>query len=329
MYSEQGFNFQSLDPEAVVDAIWNVGIRVESGLTPLNSYENRVWQFRDEENQRFVVKFYRPQRWSEAQLREEHRYASQLYAADFPVAAPLLLEGDTLHNSQGFWFAIFPSLGGRQYEMDNYDHLEYTGRLLGRMHQIGRQDIFQSRPTIGLDEYIYQPIQRLQKSNLIPKTHHSELILTLEKLATVVAEYWRTDWQPLRLHGDCHSGNILWQEGPLFVDLDDARNGPAIQDLWMLISGDLREQRIQWDILLEGYREFSDLDINELSLIEPLRAMRMVYYLSWIIKRWTDPAFPRAFPWIVEQDFWSRQMGLFQEQIQKLQQPLKLMALYE
>lgn len=319
--SDSAFNFRTLDPELILDTLWNTGIRVDSGLTPLNSYENRVWQFSDEDKQRYVAKFYRPQRWNEQQLLEEHQFTAELAADEVPVAVPLMLQGKTLHYAQGFWFAVFPSLGGRQYETDNYDQLEAVGRYLGRLHQTGRKADFDHRPTIGLTEYFTQPRQVLAESVLIPAGIKGELLSVIDGVGSVLQQMWHQQWRPLRLHGDCHPGNILWRDGPFFVDFDDARMGPAVQDLWMLVNGDPREQSIQWDILLEAYCEFSEFDVNELKLIEPLRALRMVYYLAWVLRRWQDPAFPHAFPWMADEDFWRRQIAVFSEQERRLKNP--------
>jgi Ser/Thr protein kinase RdoA (MazF antagonist) len=315
------FHFHTLNPDTIVDALWDTGLRIDSGLTALNSYENRVYQFSDEERRRYVVKFYRPQRWSREQINEEHQFALELVRDEVPLAAPLMLNGSTLHQHDGFWFAVFPSLGGRQYETDNEDQLESVGRFLGRIHQTGERSLFAARPEIGLQEYIEEPARVLQQSDLVPSALKDKLNDSIAELGKTLQACWHTRWTPLRLHGDCHPGNILWRDGPLFVDLDDARNGPAVQDLWMLINGDRQQQRIQWDILLEAYNEYRDFDIHELSLIEPLRAMRMVYYLAWIVRRWQDPAFPRNFPWMTEEDFWRRQIASFREQNTVLQQP--------
>lgn len=327
--NQAAFNFQTLNPDAIVDALWDTGLRVESGLTPLNSYENRVYQFSDEDKKRYVVKFYRPQRWTSAQVIEEHQFAAELLADEVPIAAPLILQGQMLHQRDGFYFAVFPSLGGRQYETDNDDQMEWVGRFLGRIHQTGKKNAFAARPTIGLQEYVHEPRLVLENSELVPAALKVQLLQSLDRLITTLQSCWHTDWTPLRLHGDCHPGNILWRDGPLFVDLDDARNGPAVQDLWMLVNGDRQEQRIQWDILLEAYSEFSDFNAHELSLIEPLRAMRMVYYLAWVVRRWQDPAFPRSFPWMTDEDFWRRQISIFDEQDKLLQEPpLQLMSAF-
>lgn len=327
--TQPAFNFQNLDPDTILDAIWQTGIRVESGLTALNSYENRVYQFSDDDKKRYVVKFYRPQRWSQPQIEEEHQFTQELLNDEVPVAAPLVLNGQSLQHYEGYSYAIFPSLGGRQYETDNYDHLEWVGRYLGRIHQTGRKALFSNRPTMGLQEYITEPLQTLQSSTLVPGKLKDALLDSVVLISTTLQKCWHTQWQPLRLHGDCHPGNILWRDGPLFVDLDDARNGPAVQDLWMLINGEPQEQRLQWDILLEAYSEFSDFDTHELSLIEPLRAMRMVYYLAWVVRRWQDPAFPASFPWMTDEDFWRRQIANFNEQVRQLQEPpLQLMPTF-
>lgn len=321
--SDSAFNFRTLDPELILDTLWNTGIRVESGLTALNSYENRVWQFSDEDKRRYVAKFYRPQRWNAEQLMEEHQFIAELAADEVPVAAPLVLQGKTLHQAQGFWFAVFPSLGGRQYETDNYDQLEAVGRYLGRLHQTGRKAVFQHRPAIGLAEYFDEPRSVLADSPLIPDSLRVALLEVLDRLRPILQQQWNEQQTTsLRLHGDCHPGNILWRDGPFFVDFDDARSGPAVQDLWMLVNGDQTEQLIQWDILLEAYSEFSEFDVNELILIEPLRTLRMVYYLAWVLKRWQDPAFPHAFPWMADEDFWRRQIAVFSEQEKKLHQPM-------
>ncbi|WP_145495677.1 serine/threonine protein kinase [Yersinia massiliensis] len=327
--NSSAFNFQTLSPDLIMDALEGVGLQVDSGLTALNSYENRVYQFMDEDRKRYVVKFYRPERWNDEQITEEHLFSFELAESEIPVVAPLQLNGQTLHTQNGFYFAVFPSVGGRQYEMDNLEQLEWVGRFLGRIHQVGRDKTFVTRPTIGIEEYLTEPRQLLASSNLVPVKQRDKFLVATDLLISTIKQYWHTDWQPLRLHGDCHPGNILWRDGPMFVDLDDARNGPAIQDLWMLLHGERSEQLIQLDILLEAYSEFTDFDSRELALIEPLRAMRMVYYLAWVARRWQDPAFPKSFPWMAESDFWLQQTKLFTEQVKLLQAPpLQLMPMY-
>lgn len=323
------FAFQTLCPDLIMDALEAIGIRVDSGLLALNSYENRVYQLLDEDRRRYVVKFYRPQRWSAAQIREEHAFACELAAAEIPVVAPLTLQGDTLHQHEGFWFAVFPSVGGRQYEVDNLEQLEWVGRFMGRLHQQGQKQLFSARPTLGLDEYLYQPRAFLQQSDFIPAELRPVFFADLNMLINEIEQHWYSDWQPLRLHGDCHPGNILWRDGPLFVDLDDARNGPAVQDLWMLLNGERHERLMQLDILLESYGEFCDFTARELQLIEPLRGLRMVHYMAWLARRWEDPAFPRSFPWFAEPRYWEQQILACKEQIAALREPpLQLMPMY-
>ncbi|MEA1062865.1 serine/threonine protein kinase [Apirhabdus apintestini] len=327
--TDSAFHFQTLKPETILDALFEQGIRVESGLTPLNSFENRVYQFQDEERQRYVVKFYRPERWHADQIEEEHQFTLNLQKNNVPVAAPIVLSQQTLFNYQGFLFAVFPSLGGRQYETDNIIHMESVGHILGQIHQIGRQQLYQQRPNMGMQEYLYQPRELFDASALIPSVLKTDFLNSVDKLTQIVEERWKDLPGFLRLHGDCHPGNILWRDGPLFVDFDDSRNGPAVQDLWMLLNGDKAEQRMQLEAIIEAYEDFTPFNIKELALIEPLRAMRMVWYLGWILRRWSDAAFPGSFPWIKDEDFWRRQTATFNEQIRVLQEPpLQLTPMY-
>ncbi|MGL4958971.1 MAG: serine/threonine protein kinase [Plesiomonas sp.] len=328
-HSGSAFAFQTLSPDLIMDALEAVGLRVDSGLLALNSYENRVYQFLDEDRRRYVVKFYRPGRWSEGQILEEHQFAQELADAEIPVVAALVLNGQTLHRYQDFLFAVFPSVGGRQYEVDNLEQLEWVGRFMGRLHQQGRKQRFAERPTMGLDEYLYQPRDFLQQSGFIPDGLRNVFFSDLNLLISEIEQRWYADWQPLRLHGDCHPGNILWRDGPLFVDLDDARNGPAMQDLWMLLNGDRNERLMQLDLLIESYSEFSDFTAREVQLIEPLRGLRMVHYMAWLARRWEDPAFPRSFPWFAEPRYWEQQILACKEQIAALREPpLQLMPMY-
>ncbi|MEQ5113165.1 MULTISPECIES: serine/threonine protein kinase [Providencia] len=319
------FHFSGISPDLILDALMEAGIYLESGLTELNSYENRVFQFQDENRQRYVVKFYRPERWNRSQIQEEHDFTLELHDEGLPVAAPLEFAGQTVLEFGGFMFAVFPSIGGRQYETDNLFQLESVGHLLGRIHQIGQRKNFAFRPTIGVDEYLDKPRDIIVSSSLLKERDKEPFVTSLDKLIAQVKLQWPTSLSTLRLQGDCHPGNILWRDEAWMVDFDDARNGPAIQDLWMLLNGSRQEQLIQLDTLLETYNEFSDFDVKQLKLIEPLRAMRMVHYLGWIIRRWQDPAFPRAFSWLQADDFWQKQSIEFAQQIERLQDaPLQL-----
>ncbi|WP_436859304.1 serine/threonine protein kinase [Citrobacter tructae] len=327
--NDNAFTFQTLHPDTIMDALFEQGIRVDSGLTPLNSYENRVYQFQDEDRQRFVVKFYRPERWSVDQILEEHQFAIELLENEVPVAAPLAFNGQTLLAHQGFHYAIFPSVGGRQFESDNIDQMEAVGRYLGRIHLKGREHLFSYRPTIGLDEYLIEPRKLFENAKLIPSGQKVAFLKATDALIAAVTDKWHTKFDMLRLHGDCHAGNILWRDGPLFVDLDDSRNGPAIQDLWMLLNGDKAERRMQLETIIEAYEEVNEFNTDEIGLIEPLRAMRLVYYLAWLIRRWEDPAFPKNFPWLTGEDYWHRQTATFIEQAKILQEPpLQLTPMY-
>lgn len=327
--NDNAFTFQTLHPDTIMDALFEQGIRVDSGLTPLNSYENRVYQFQDEDRRRYVVKFYRPQRWSAAQISEEHQFAHELMNDEVPVAAPLEFNGQTLLTHQGYCYAIFPSLGGRQFEADNLDQMEWVARYLGRLHQTGRKKVFTHRPSIDVNEYLIEPRKLFEQSALIPSGLKAAFLNATDSLIEAVMAQWHTRFDLLRLHGDCHAGNILWRDGPLFVDLDDARNGPAVQDLWMLLNGDKAERRMQLETIIEAYEEFSEFKTDEIALIEPLRAMRMVYYLAWLIRRWDDPAFPKNFPWLTGEDYWHRQTLTFIEQVKVLQEPpLQLTPMY-
>lgn len=331
MEMSASFNFQGLSPDNIWDALVKIGFYPESGLTELNSYENRVFQFMDEHRQRYVVKFYRPQRWSYEQIKEEHEFALALKEAEVSVVAPLMINNETVHFSDdGFYFAIFPSIGGRAYETDNLFQLEEVGRTLGRIHQIGRKKSYEYRPTVSIAEYLIAPKLEFESSALIPNNLKSQFTEVIDKLIyDVRPRIEDSTWQILRLHGDCHPGNILWRDEVVMVDFDDSRMGPAVQDFWMLLNGSRQEQVIQLDTILESYYEYQDFDLRELSLIEPLRAMRMVHYLAWVLKRWNDPAFPRAFVWFKEQDFWFKQLALFKGQVEQLNEPpLQLGPMY-
>lgn len=319
--TQASFHFDALTPDLMWYALESIGVRAESGFLALNSYENRVYQFTDEERRRFVVKFYRPQRWSVEQIQEEHDFALQLAEAEIPLAAPLVINGMTLHHYQGYHFALFNSVGGRQFEVDNEEQLEWVGRFLGRIHKVGASQTFRHRPTIGLDEYLYQPRALLLQSQCIPAHLETSFFNDLDLLIARIEQHWQPDYNPIRLHGDCHPGNILWRDGPMFVDLDDARNGPAVQDLWMLLSGERQEKLLQLDIVLEGYQEFCDFNHSQLKLIEPLRGLRMVHYMAWLAKRWQDPAFPLAFPWFNDPKYWESQVLAFKEQLAALEEP--------
>ena len=320
------FSFVDLTPDSILDAVESIGIYAESGLLALNSYENRVYQFKADDGQRYVVKFYRPERWSKAQILEEHSFTFELAAAEVPVVAPIVRDGQSLFEHNGYLFTLFPSVGGRIFEMDNLDQLDVLGRLIGRMHQVAKGNVFSERPVIGCDEYLDTAKIQLQNSNLVPSSLTTAFYTILDMVIAKTKSLYQ-QVETIRLHGDCHAGNILWAgDALMFVDLDDSRQGPAIQDLWMMLSGDRNNQLLQLDTLVAAYEEFCDFDHTQLKLIEPLRAMRMIHYMGWLAKRWEDPAFPRNFSWFADDKYWEQQILALKEQYSALQEPpLKLL----
>ncbi|MBL4764489.1 MAG: serine/threonine protein kinase [Colwellia sp.] len=315
------FDFKSLSPDTIIDGLESAGFTVDSGLLPLNSYENRVYQFHDENLVKYVTKFYRPQRWKLAQIQEEHDFSFELDARELPIVAPLKIDGSSLFEHQGYHFAVFPCRGGRIFEVDNLDQLEWMGRFIGRIHAVSSLESFQHRPRFNVDEMLYQAHNIISESNFVPNTLQLAFFTILEQVIEIAAKQYQPE-QQIRLHGDCHAGNILWRdEGPHFVDLDDCRTGPAIQDLWMMLSGDRQQQLLQIDTLLMGYEEFFSFESKQLVLIESLRTMRVVNYMAWLCKRWQDPAFPHNFPWFNTEKYWEQQILMLKEQMFALQQP--------
>ncbi|MGL1957592.1 MAG: serine/threonine protein kinase [Colwellia sp.] len=315
------FDFSLLSPDLIIDGLESAGFTVDSGLLALNSYENRVYQFHDENLVKYVTKFYRPQRWQLAQIKEEHEFSFELEAQELPIVAPLKIDGTSLFEHQGYHFAVFPCRGGRIFEVDNLEQLEWMGRFVGRIHAVAAQLPFTHRPAFTVDEMLYQAKEIIIESDFVPNTLNNAFFTILDQVIDVAAGQYKPKKQ-IRLHGDCHAGNILWRdEGPHFVDLDDCRTGPAIQDLWMMLSGDRQQQLLQIDTLLMGYEEFFTFESDQLLLIESLRTMRVVNYMAWLCKRWQDPAFPRSFPWFNTEKYWEQQILMLKEQMSALQQP--------
>ncbi|WP_276307852.1 serine/threonine protein kinase [Alteromonas flava] len=324
--SSAGFQFSDLTPDLILNALESIGVFAESGLLALNSYENRVYQFIDESRTRWVVKFYRPERWTDEQILEEHSFATELMDAEIPVVAPVALNGDSLHHFQGYRFSLFPSVGGRQFEVDNLDQLEQVGRYLGRIHGVGKAKPFQHRPEFSVEQYLTLPTQQLQHSEFIPAALETPFFTILEQVVQAAGARFRAQ-NFIRLHGDCHPSNILWRDGPSILDLDDCRMGPAVQDLWMMLSGDRMQQQLQLEVLVEAYEEFHSFATEQLDQVEVLRAMRMVHYMAWLAKRWGDAAFPKAFPWFASEKYWEQQILSLKEQLAALDEsPLKLMS---
>ena len=324
--------FDRLTPQAVLDALDSAGLRGDGRLLQLNSYENRVFQVMLEDGGAVVAKFYRPGRWSDAQIAEEHGFAAELKAAEVPVVAPLpLTDGATLAHAlidgQPFRLAAYPMRSGHGPELEDIDTLRWLGRFIARLHGVGEQRPFQHRRTINAASFGHAPLARLLALDLIPPAQVDGFSrVCRQALVMVDAAMAAVPAQPLRLHGDCHPGNILWRDegdrgGPQIVDLDDAVTGPAIQDLWMLLSGDAAAMRSQMAAVLRGYRQFRAFDPRELALIEPLRTLRMLHHSAWLAERWDDPAFPIAFPWFGTAGYWGQQTTQLREQIEAMAQP--------
>jgi Ser/Thr protein kinase RdoA (MazF antagonist) len=309
--------YSELTPDCILDAVEACGLPVDGRLLALNSYENRVYQVGIEDRAPIIAKFYRPERWTDPQILEEHAFATELAQAEVPVVAPLDDKG-TLHRHLGFRFALFPRRGGRAPEFDDAKVLEWIGRFLGRIHAVGRSDRFRYRPALDIASFIDEPRTFLLQSGIVP-TELVEPYRAITAMALEEAErcFLRAgSVEAIRLHGDCHAGNILWTDaGPHFVDLDDCRTGPAVQDLWMLLSGDRHAMGKQLRHVLEGYEQFADFDDRELHLVEALRAMRMIHYAAWLGRRWDDPAFPAAFPWFNTRRYWEEHILQLREQI--------------
>ena len=316
--------YAELSPDRVLDAIDAQGFLTDGHMLALNSYENRVFQVGLEDGRFLVAKFYRPGRWSDAAILEEHAFSLALAADEIPVVAPLADEaGETLHRHEGFRLALFPRQGGRWPDLENPDRLEWVGRFLGRIHQLGAARAFAHRPTTDPLVLGREPAAWLADSPILPPEYRDRYrTLSDALISRCEAIFAEVRPSSLRLHGDCHPGNILWtDDGPHFVDMDDCRMGPAIQDLWMLLSGERADMAWQMDAVLEGYRTFRDFDPGELVLIEPLRALRLIHYGAWLARRWDDPAFPQAFPWFGTRDYWEDQLNTFEQQLDVLDQP--------
>jgi Ser/Thr protein kinase RdoA (MazF antagonist) len=305
--------YAALTPEVVLDACDSAGLRADGRLLPLNSYENRVYQAWLEDGSARVLKFYRPGRWSAGQIEEEHAFARELAEREIPVVAPV---HTGVH--AGFLFALYPRRGGRPPNLDDPKALEWIGRFIGRIHAVGASAPFRQRPALDLESFGREPRAFLLETNFVPPDLLPAWKAVTEQALAAVKRCFElcAGVGQIRLHGDCHPGNILWTEdGPHFVDLDDARMGPAMQDLWMLLSGDRAAMSQQLGHVLAGYEDFAELDRRELHLLEALRTLRLIHYSAWIARRWDDPAFPAAFPWFNTQRYWQDRILELREQI--------------
>ena len=318
--------YQSLGPEQILDAIENQGYRCDGRLLALNSYENRVYRVGVESSEDVVVKFYRPGRWSDDAICEEHAFADELAAHEIPVVAPIKNEqGEGLFKYGPYRFALFPLRGGRALELDNPLQLEQMGRFIGRIHLIGGSHPFVHRPTLDAESFGRDSYQFLLNHGFIPADLEVAYRSLAEDLLRRVQHCYDRAGEVnyIRVHGDCHIGNVLWvDDGPHIVDLDDARNAPAAQDLWMFLSGTHQEKSAGLHDVLEGYLKFRDFNPLELHLFEALRTLRIMYYYAWIARRWEDPAFPRAFPWFNTNKCWEEHILGLREQAAAMEEEL-------
>lgn len=331
--------YSGLTPDVVLNALESLGLRCDGRLLALNSYENRVYQVGLEEAlpgapparaPAVVAKFYRPARWSDAQILEEHAFAIELAEAEIPVVAPLALEARTLHEREGYRFAVFPKWGGRAPDLEDERTLVWLGRFIGRIHAVGATHPFAHRPRLDIESFGEEPREYLLASGFIPPglldAWKQVSALALEGVRHAYARAGNVAY--LRVHGDCHPSNVLWTPdtgnnagGPHFVDLDDSRMAPAVQDLWMLVSGDRRSMGLQLGRILEGYEDFAEFDDRSLNLVEALRTLRLIHYSAWLARRWDDPAFPIAFPWFNTPRYWQDRILELREQVAALQEP--------
>jgi Ser/Thr protein kinase RdoA (MazF antagonist) len=318
------WSYAGLTPDTVLDALDSVGLHGDGRLLALNSYENRVYQVWMDGRSPVVAKFYRPGRWSTPAILEEHAFTGELAEREIPVVTATIIGGRTLHEFQGFRFAVFPKRGGRAPELEDPKTLEWMGRFIGRMHAVGALRAFHDRPSLDITTFGEEPRDYLLTHGLLP----ADLVDSWTRVLSLALDGVRRCYdragnlRTLRLHGDCHAGNVLWtDDGPHFVDFDDSRTGPAVQDLWMLLTGDRAAANGQLTDVLAGYEDFCDFSRQELLLVEALRALRMIHYAAWLARRWADPAFPAAFPWFGTQRYWQDQILALREQVAAMDEP--------
>jgi Ser/Thr protein kinase RdoA (MazF antagonist) len=323
--------YEALTPDVVLDALASLGLVGDGRLLALSSYENRVYQVWLEDafegHAIVVAKFYRPARWSDKQILEEHAFAAELVEGEVPAVAPLAIEGRTLHHFGGFAFSVSPRRGGRPPELDDGEVLEWIGRFLARIHIVGAKRPFATRPALDARTFGTDSRDWLLAHDIVPLDVASTWKARCDEALAIVAGTplgaTQSSIAMLRTHGDCHPGNILWvpEQGPHFVDLDDARTAPAVQDLWMLLSGERAQRQKQLGALLDGYEQLREFDRAELALIEPLRTLRLIHYSAWLARRWGDPSFPINFPWFGSSDYWQGQVRMLDEQIEAMREP--------
>ena len=317
-------DYSKLTPDTVIDAVESLGYLSDLRVFPLNSYENRVYQVGIEADEPIIAKFYRPNRWSDEQIIEEHEFTLALQKIDVPVIPPIQINDETLFNFKGYRFSLYQRRGGHAPELEDLDCLFTLGQHLGRVHSLGQAKPFDHRPEINIQSFAIDSRNFILENEFIPSSLVEPYAAITEQLIDKLqSDFAKVTYQAIRLHGDCHPGNILTRPDSMYiVDLDDSRNGPAIQDLWMLISGDTEQKRAQLSSILEGYEEFCEFDLSELALIEPLRTLRLIHYAGWLAKRWNDPAFPMAFPWFNTERYWAEHILELKEQASHLDEPV-------
>ena len=331
--------YARLTPERVLDSLEHVGYRCDGRLLALNSYENRVYMVGLDDGAQCVVKFYRPERWSDQQILEEHRFVDELVAREIPVVPALIdASGTSLHRDDDFRFAVFERCGGRAPELESRSTREWLGRFIGRIHSVGGTATFAHRPAVDIESFGFEPRRWIAEHRIIPAPLDAVWTSVVDQalIAVAACEARAGASKMIRLHGDCHAGNVLWTEGagahggtqggtqvggPHFVDFDDSRSGPALQDLWMLLSGTREEMTRQLADLLTGYDQFRSFDARELHRLEALRTLRMIHYSAWLARRWDDPAFPAAFPFFGTERYWQDQILALREQVAAMDEP--------
>jgi Ser/Thr protein kinase RdoA (MazF antagonist) len=316
--------YDRLTPDVVLQAVERAGFPSDGRVLALNSYENRVYQVGVEDAAPVVVKFYRPGRWSRDAVLEEHAFSLELAGAEIPVVAPLVREGTTLFEHEGYAYAVFPRRGGRWPDLDTHDDRVWMGRFIGRIHRIGAARRFEHRPRLSVETMGEESAAHVLDGDWLPDYLVDRYAAVTDEALRQIRDAFEAcaPLRTFRIHGDCHRGNVLWTDGgPHFVDLDDCVTGPAIQDLWMLLAGSPAEMQAQLRDVLEGYDQFGEFDRVELRLIEPLRMLRMIHYAAWLARRWDDPAFPRAFPWFGAPRYWEDHVRQLTEQLEALDAP--------
>ncbi len=322
--------YEALTPDVILDSVESLGLISDGRFLALNSYENRVYQVGIEDEQPIIAKYYRPGRWSDAAILEEHQFAADCVEQEIPLIAPLAFNQTSLHRFHDFRFSLYKRYGGHAPNLDNPEHLEWLGRFIGRLHAVGSRFPFQHRLTLNPTTFGHDCLDFLLQHDFIPDEIKHNYQLAAQQVLEIIDQQFN-DYAHLpviRLHGDLHVGNILWTDaGPHIVDLDDCMMGFALQDIWMLLSGTEDEMVVQLNTIIKGYNQFYDFDPSSLNLIEALRSLRLINYSAWLARRWHDPTFPKNFSWFNEPRYWEEQLYTFREQIERMQST-RILSLY-